>query len=54
MFVHIIPHCDFKINNIYIIDKFIRVKMDNHYFFTKENLWLKYLFWIFSFVSNHN
>jgi hypothetical protein len=38
VFVHVIPYCDFNINNIYIIDKFICVKMDN------QNLWLKYQF----------
>jgi len=36
VFVHIIPHCDFNINNIYIIDKFICVKMDNLYFPQKK------------------
>ncbi len=52
MFVHVIPHCDFNINNIYIIDKFIRVNMDNHIFSQKINLWLRYHFLdIFIFLN---
>ncbi len=46
MFVHIIPNCDFNINNISLIDKFICVKMDNHYFPPKNIYGQNIICWI--------